>query len=460
MTTESNLPKTIVASGSYVIDQKKDTILEALLGTCVGVTLCDRAADIGGLIHILLPKPTLQEEKTWAAEKYASVGLPKFIQALIHKGAQKERLEACIAGGALFGPVSDMDITLDIGGRTVEVVHSILREESIPIFQSEIGGCFSCRLKLNMKTWETSITPLNNTASVPSGEESCTGSKKIEKNKLAEAIQHTRPIPQIALKILRMVNEGNYNLNEVAHEIRQDQIISARVINLVNSTFIGMREKIDSIDRALVIIGERQLMQIVISAALAPMFPDTALGYSLSMGGLFQHSLGTAIMAEEISGFTKQSSPPIAYTAGLLHDIGKVVLDQYIAQANPLFYRKTLEEGANLVSTEHELLGVDHTEVGVILAQRWDLPENLIEVIQNHHSPERAEVSSMLTHQVYLADLLMSKFQVGRELDCLDTNDLLPRLGQAGLSPDQLPIIIDRIPQKIFEYSLPLGHSQ
>ena len=88
---QSNFPRRPIASGSYVVSGKKKEILEAYLGTCVGVTLCDRKAEIGGLIHILLPEPT-GVDKLWHPESYASTGLPLFIKALCDAGASKKRL--------------------------------------------------------------------------------------------------------------------------------------------------------------------------------------------------------------------------------------------------------------------------------------------------------------------------------------------------------------------------------
>ena len=85
---------------------------------------------------------------------------------------------------------------------------------------------------------------------------------------IRDVINNVRPIPQIALKITRMIHDDCYNMSEVANEIKQDQIISARVIRLCNSAFIGLKNKIDSIDRAAVILGEKLLLQLVISASL------------------------------------------------------------------------------------------------------------------------------------------------------------------------------------------------
>lgn len=444
MKIRSNVPRQCVASGTYVVSRTKDEILEAYLGTCVGVSLCDRTAEVGGLIHLLLPEPT-GIAKSWQAESYATTGLPPFIQALCDAGAQKGRLEACIAGGALIGPVTGQSLELDIGGRTTEVVLRILREVEIPVGKMETGGYFSCRLSLDLRTWESDIYPIGDQ---PASTE--TDFKKPTPSEIDRAVHTVRPIPQVALKVVRMIRDHHSSMQDVANEVRRDQVISAGVIRLCNSAFTAPRTKVSSIDRALVLLGEKLLLQVVASAALEQFFSDSGKGYSLCKGGLFQHALGVAMVAEGLAKLTGCVSSGVAYTAGLLHDIGKVVLDQYIASATPFFYRRTQVDGIELCKVETDQFGVTHPEVGERLAESWSLPKNLIDTIRYHHLPEQATIQPKLTHLVYLADLLMSRFQVGQELERLNTDALALSLQEVGLSPSEFPVIVDLVPRKIF----------
>jgi putative nucleotidyltransferase with HDIG domain len=445
METNATGAKQCVASGNYVVSSGKRAILEAYLGSCVGLTLCDSKACVGGLCHFLLPEPTGLDKPSKPA-MYATTGLPLFIRALCDAGADKHRLGATIAGGALVGPVSREDLNLDIGGRTAETVQILLREEGIPILKAETGGYFSCRLCLDLETLTSSIEPIDKQLSARRRE-----FKKPTSRDISDAISVVRPIPQIALKITRMIYDGNHSMVQVAGEIKQDQIISARILRLCNSTFIGLRRKVDSIDRAAVILGEKMLLQLAIAASLEQSFSDSGEGYSLCRGGLFQHALRTAIVTEELAQFTGSAAADIAYTAGLLHDIGKVVLDQYMSPIYPFFYRRTQIDKMELCGAEREKLGITHPEVGGLLAEKWRLPENLTDTIRHHHYPERATGDPELTHLVYLADLLMSRFQVGQELECLNMEALSARLQRIGLATSQFPRIVDLIPQRIFD---------
>lgn len=442
-----NLPMTYVPSGTFTISHGQDMLLVALLGTCVGVALYDREASVGGLIHILLPEPTGTTD-VWQPENYATTGLPLFLKGLLEAGAQKDRIWAVVAGGSLFGPVSWGDLRLDFGGRTTERVFDILNQEQIPILKAETGGRFAMDLLLNTATWDTTIKQAldkgmdnNRNMPLPNSEE------------IDQAIAHTSPIPQIALSIMRMLRHENYSTEELAEEFKSDQVLVAKVLRLCNSAMLSADKRIDSIDHALVLLGEGHLLELIVSASVDVFFSQQEGGYSLMRGGLFKHALGVAHVAKVISQFTGRQDPGTAYTAGLIHDIGKVVLDHYVGRAIPLFYKNAPTDDSDLIHLEIEALGVDHQEIGKRLAKEWNLPESLTEVIAFHHWPEMAEKHGELVHLVYLADLLTSWVLAGLELEKINTESLHGRLQRLGLKPEQIPIIIDRVPWKKLMYA-------
>ncbi len=433
-----------VPSGSFFIAKKQPMILQAFLGTCVGVAISSEDAGMGGIIHLLLPEP-VSSSAVDHPEKYASTGLPLFLEALEAAGVNLETARACIAGGALVGPIDNQDLDLDIGGRTTEIVEQILADKKIPVTKSETGGFFSCSLNLNLGNFTCSIEPagfdkLDEKADVhqPSPAE------------IKKAMDQLKPIPQVALKILRIIEEGNYDIERIASEVRKDQVISAQTLKLCNSAMFARQRPIESLDHALVFLGQDQLVKLVISAAVERFFSQPAAGYSLCKGGLYYHAIGTAMISEEIARQTKACEPAVAYTAGLLHDIGKVVLDQYVASTYPLFYRQLQKETTESQLIEKQLLSVDHTEVGYVLAQNWKLPQTLAETVRHHHKPEKASLAPEVVAAVYLANLLMSRFHTGLELSRVDTGALEQRLAMVGLGFDRFHDLIDWIPSKAF----------
>jgi chemotaxis receptor (MCP) glutamine deamidase CheD len=147
--------KTILA-GSFRVGTRSTVKLEAFLATCVGVAVYDREARVGGLIHLLLPEPPIPGTALQSM-KYATTGLPLFIAALRDKGAAAGRMQACLAGGALIGPIAAPDLNFDIGGRTCEKAVAFLNWEGIEIVQFETGGCLPIQLRLDMEQGAFSI---------------------------------------------------------------------------------------------------------------------------------------------------------------------------------------------------------------------------------------------------------------------------------------------------------------
>ncbi len=439
--------KQIIPSGTSGVGCKEKKILEAYLGSCVGVTMVDRRAEVGGLIHLLLAEASGFDRHV-NPEKYASTGMPHFLNQLIDAGASKENLEACVAGGALIGPVSDTDLTLDIGGQLTEKILFFLERYKIPTIKIETGGYAGRKISLDLFHFETSIEPSWQLESL---------SRNLSQTDwvfdIDEAIHQVKPIPQVALKIIRMVHNHDYAIKEVGNEIRRDQVITGKVLKLCNSVVMGLRTTVSSIDRALVLVGEKRLLKLIFTASVQSFFPQSCQGYSLCKGGIFYHAVGTAILSQKFAEITEKSAPDVAYTAGLLHDIGKIPLDQALAASAPFFYRNTQEKGDELCEIERLKFGIDHTEAGMRLGKFWDLPHNLINVIANHHRPEASTEDGELVTIVYLADLLMSKFQPHHEVEQIETEKLPVRLNRLGLKPKDFPALIDRIPKNIFQSS-------
>jgi putative nucleotidyltransferase with HDIG domain len=436
-----SMKRRMVPSGSLAVYQRRDVVLEAFLGTCIGLTLRDTRAGVGGLIHLLLPKPPGIDSRL-ANEAYATTGLPLLLAALLKEGAQVDRLEACVAGGGLLGETTTPDPLTDIGGRTVEYVIDFLKDYKIPVLKSEIGGSLGCRMALNLANLETEIEFL-----LPAGPP-VPGPVEIVKptrEDLENRIDRVRPIPQTALRIIRMVGEQRHSTREIAREVAKDQVISATTIRFCNSVVVGSGRRIDSIDRALVILGDKRLLQFVISRCLVGFFSSEEQGYSLCRGGLFKHALGTATVSQRLALMTGRVSADLAYTAGLIHDIGKVVLDQLVQERAPLFYWRAQSEPSELIKLEEDSFGMNHQEAGRVLAERWNLPDSLLAAVSCHHHPGRASSHADLVHIVYTADLVMSRLMMGQEIEKMDPSLLSSSLEQLGMAENEFNVLLDGV---------------
>jgi putative nucleotidyltransferase with HDIG domain len=435
-----------ISAGSFHVGSAQSIILEAYLGTCVGVALFDPDARVGGLAHFLLPEP-VSVNADWQPEKYAASGMPVFLEALYKAGARPGSLRATLAGGALVGPVDDMDLNLDIGGRTAEAAERILRAEGIHIDRIETGGFFSCCIQMDLQDGACRIEP-----SGVAGMNAARPALLPAEGDIERAFDRLQPVPQAALKIMRLIDQEEYDTRLLASEVRHDQVLSARTLQLANSVMFATRNRIESIDHALMFLGVNLFMKFVVTAAVEAFYSQSESGYSLVRGGLYHHATGTGLVAERLARLTEAAKPGQAYTAGLLHDIGKVVLDQFVAGAAPLFYRRLIEEKtSDFTRAEQAVFGTTHTEVGHRLAQRWSFPDSLAAAIRWHHCPERSQTHAELSHIVFLANLIMSRFHSGLEIEAQDSGSLAARLQAVGLSLERLPAIVDSIPLAVFE---------
>lgn len=439
-----------IAAGQFKAAKATNHILQAYLGTCVGVALYDSTVQVGGMIHILLPEPPGISDNS-CPEKYASTGIPMLVRDMITLGAKPENMNATIAGGALVGPVNHQDMNLDIGGRSVDIATNMLKAGGVKTIKSETGGFFTCTLELDLSTGDTVINPAWEDADKPDS--------KIPAPSLDDifsTIDKLKPIPQTALKILRMFRSGQQGITDISDELTKDQVLSGQTLKLCNSALFAGNKKIDSLKDAVLLLGEDILIKSIITAAVNGYYEQVDIsGYSLCRGGLFFHAVGVATLAEKIAQKSGKSSVKSAYTAGLLHDIGKVVLDQYVADRSPLFFRNLSRQKQSFIDTEKKLLGITHCEAGSLLARKWNFSQALLDVIQLHHVPEQAEKNAELVFTVYLADLLIEKFNTGFEFEQMQTQSFEKALTFLDLTIQDLPELIDAIPINAFNIKQP-----
>lgn len=434
-------PCEFVAAGSYSITKTTNGYLTTSPGAGVGLALYDKVAGVGGVAHFLLAKPIV-DVKAQQNDFYVAMAMPKFIEALIAAGAQKERLVAALAGGScLVGNLAD-DTQVSLGTEVVDAVVSILQYEQVAVAKMEVGGLQPLSLLLDTSSWQASIKLIE----AAKDKITVKGIVKPTPNDIEKAIDEAKPIPQIALKLIRLLgSEKKPTFSTLADEIKRDQMLASKILRYSNSPFFSPSKPIDSIERALLFLGEENLLEVAVSTAAGMIYSGQEGGYSLMRGGLYRHALATAHTAKEIAGFSGQIDPGVAYTAGLVHDIGKVVLDRFVATSLSFFYRHN-DHVTDFIDLERDLFATDHLVVGQKLANKWQLPDSLSQSICFHHCPEKApDDNRLLVYIVFLADLLASVYLSGVDMEQINSAGLGERLEVIGLRPNQLPLIIDKI---------------
>lgn len=216
------------------------------------------------------------------------------------------------------------------------------------------------------------------------------------------------PSSDSANRILGLLGRPSVSNDEIVKAIRCDGVLTAKVLQVCNSPLMGLRQRVSSVDQALLAIGHREVFRLVMaisySAAMAAPIP----GFAMAAKEFLRHSLSTAVAAEVVmeSGLWKGAESPMAFTAGLLQDIGELVIGGVLTVEMVARMRERVESGAvSRIEAEREVLATDHAEVGANLLKSWNVPDEIVEAVANHHQPVMSPVPqlSVVTH---MADCL------------------------------------------------------
>jgi len=231
---------------------------------------------------------------------------------------------------------------------------------------------------------------------------------------------HIPPFPKVAMQVMKMLDDPKVQAKELAEVIQYDSAITANLLKTCNASYFGLSRKVSSLDDALVLLGQDALKDIIIASSSARFYKGKAGGdgYQLEQGDLWKHSVATAIMAKSISRHFKGVEAGTAFTVGLLHDIGKRFLSSFVASDFKKIMDRTYKDGLSFLAAEHEILGMDHAELGSMIMQKWDFPEDMIQAVKLHHDPQ-ALSKDHLTALIAIANTLVISLGVGVGADGL-----------------------------------------
>ena len=207
---------------------------------------------------------------------------------------------------------------------------------------------------------------------------------------LVSKVKNLPPVPNAALRLIGLLDKTDTSNEDVVQAIRCDNVLTAKLLRACNSPYFGFSDPVASVDQAVLVLGHQQILHIVLTLAFGSAMAVPLPGYAVESNELWQHSLTTAMAAEVVvnSGLEINAETPVAFTAGLLHDIGKLVMSQVMDPLKQADIRgRTAQGEVSRVEAEREFLGTDHAEVGACLLKSWNLPEEVIEAVANHHRP-------------------------------------------------------------------------
>lgn len=256
-------------------------------------------------------------------------------------------------------------------------------------------------------------------------------------------VEHLPGIPVIVQKILVTVNDPDFDFQEVVELVRLDQGITAEVLRICNSPYYGLHTKMSSLEQAIAYLGANQVVEIVLSSKVVGHFKKPQYGYRLAKGELWRHSMATALLAQRIGERLKYHDLPTLFTGALLHDLGKLILSEYVSEDFEKIETLVKEHGMSFVEAERQVLGLDHALLGAAVARKWNLPEPITHAIAFHHNLEPAKKHRGIARLVALANLLVVHLGIGSGAQGLAATvppDLLKEVGLKTKDLDKLSL--------------------
>jgi putative nucleotidyltransferase with HDIG domain len=237
-----------------------------------------------------------------------------------------------------------------------------------------------------------------------------------------------------------LLNADQRYTSQISEVIRRDPSLTSRLLRLVNSVYYGLTTPVNSIEEAVFYLGVRQIRQLAMVTPVIEDFQKLAGNAVFSWREFWQHCIGTAIMAREVIGSIMVPPDEADYVAGLVHDVGKIVMAAAFPQHFKAIYQNPSPVEQDFVTLETQILGVDHAELGAIYLHNHNLPEVMVETARFHHFPERASHHAQIVAAVQIADLLVRHAQIGQcgNPTPVSTEDWLTASGWGILFPNNV----------------------
>ncbi len=211
--------------------------------------------------------------------------------------------------------------------------------------------------------------------------------KEIIKTRILSKLADIKSFPQFVLETMKKLNDPSSSAADVAKSLSRDEGLVLRVLKLANSAAYGMTRKISSISEAISLLGYKSISNMILAAEVYSSMDKGLSGYALDRGELWRHSLMVAYASRHLAQVTKKVNTEDAYVGGLLHDIGKVILNDYVRFGYGIIVKMVEEKHIPFTEAESSVLGFDHAMIGSVLVERWEMPEAYRFAVEYHHKP-------------------------------------------------------------------------
>ena len=262
----------------------------------------------------------------------------------------------------------------------------------------------------------------------------------VDISKIMARVEAFPGIPSTVGRLLTLLDDPETGVEEIENVLRVDAGLTANILKLANAAYFGFANQVSSVRQAVVLLGARRLNQLVMTSCVNAVMEGPVPGYELPAGELWRHSIAVSVAAEGLAKMLKRPQVDEVFTAALLHDVGKLVLGEFLAAGLSRVDNQTDPE-MSFEAVERKVLGADHAEVGARILEHWSFPDALVRAVRYHHTPDAADPPSAVIDIVHVANVLclMIGIGVGREgLQYAPSAEAVARLGLRTVQFEQL----------------------
>ena len=239
-------------------------------------------------------------------------------------------------------------------------------------------------------------------------------------NRILKSINTIPAFPATGNKVAQLLGKVDYSVAEVANVIKFDPSITANILKMANSAYFGSQHKISSINDAVIYLGRKNLLIAIQTAGISKYYKKGAMGYYDKATDLWEHSVAVALMSQILSRKITGEEDMTLYTAALLHDVGKIIMGEYIREEMGQIFDLVENKKMSFLEAEKSILGIDHADLGGRIAQHWNFPVEIRDAIAYHHRPDLLEkADKVLPWIVYMADEACLMMGIGSEVEGL-----------------------------------------
>ncbi len=220
-------------------------------------------------------------------------------------------------------------------------------------------------------------------------------------------------LPFIASQVIDLIHRPQTSVQELARIISSDQSLTSTILKLVNSSYYGFPRQISTVKHALVILGFNEIRNLAFAISILRSFPGDEKSSLFDFRAFWRHCLGCAVVAKMLAKFFRYRVSGKVFVAGLIHDIGKLLLSQYAKDLFEQVMQEVVSRKISFYQAERNVLGVTHAEIGSWLASRWNFPQEIEEAVKFHHFPSKAMINPPLCSVVHLSDVLVRMRFIG-----------------------------------------------